>query len=91
MKKEIETMSEKLELSKEQKEELLINTLFDYFKDGFEKMLESQAKYASIEQYNREVRHIKQKYNYFRHKDFVAEKDRAEFEYVTYLVEVEKI
>ena len=29
-------MSEKLELSKEQKEELLINTLFDYFKDGFE-------------------------------------------------------
>ena len=91
MKKEIETMSEKLELSKEQKEELLINTLFDYFKDGFEKMLEAQAKYAAIEQHNREVRHIKQRYNYFKQKDFVAEKDRAEFDYITYLVEVEKV
>ena len=91
MKKEIETMSEKLELSKEQKEELLINTLFDYFKDGFEKMLEAQAKYAAIEQHNREIRHIKHRYNYFKQKDFVAEKDRAEFDYITYLVEVEKI
>ena len=84
-------MSEKLELSKEQKEELLINALFDYYKDGFDKLFEVQAKYAAIEQHKREVRHIKQRYNYFRQKDFVAEKDRAEFEYVTYLVEVEKI
>ena len=84
-------MSEKLELSKEQKEELLINALFDYYKDGFDKLLEAQAKYAAIEQHSREVRHIKQKYNYFRQKDFVAEKDRAEFEYITYLVEVEKV
>ena len=91
MKKEIETMSEKLELSKEQKEELLINTLFDYFKDGFDKLLEAQAKYAAIEQHNREIRHIKRRYNYFKQKDFVAEKDRAEFDYITYLVEVEKI
>ena len=84
-------MSEKLELSKEQKEELLINALFDYYKDGFDKLLEAQAKYAAIEQHSREVRHIKQRYNYFRQKDFVAEKDRAEFEYITYLVEVEKV
>ena len=84
-------MSEKLELSKEQKEEFIMNTLFDYFKNGVEPMFEAQAKYAAIEQEKREIRHIKQKYEYFKQKDFVAEKDRAEFEYVTFLVEVLKI
>ena len=77
--------------SLDQKQDFIIETLFEYFKNGVDIMFENQAKFMSIENDKRQRENIGRKYRFLKQKSNLTDSEKQELEYVTFLVEVEKV